>query len=121
MNRANENSKKHCGALDALKQAVGIETDCEDANNGKCIAEAIKRKVGDADGMNDGFIRKVFENGESDLVKTQCEPLSMDLECSQVGSGSGRIEVGSDRGRVGSVTNPFVEQASIMPSKSEIV
>ena len=81
LNSANENAKKHCGALDALKQAVGIETDCEDANDGKCIAEAIKRKVGNVDGMDDGFIHKVFENGESDLVKTQCELLSMDLEC----------------------------------------
>ena len=88
--------------MDVLKQAVGIETDCEDANNGKCIAEAIKRKVGNADGMDDGFIREVLDNGESDLVKTQCERLSMDLERSKVGSGSGRTEVGSDRGRVGS-------------------
>ena len=30
-NSANENAKKHCDALDALKQAVGIETDSEEA------------------------------------------------------------------------------------------
>ena len=34
LNNANENAKKHCGALDTLKQAVGIETGCEDANDG---------------------------------------------------------------------------------------
>ena len=32
-NSANENAKKHCDALDALKQAVGIETDSEEAND----------------------------------------------------------------------------------------
>ena len=32
-NSANENAKKHCDALDALKQAVGIEADNEEAND----------------------------------------------------------------------------------------
>ena len=32
-NSANENAKKHCDALDVLKQAVGIETDSEEAND----------------------------------------------------------------------------------------
>ena len=43
LNSASENTKKHCGALDALGKAVGIEINSEDANDGKCIAEAIKK------------------------------------------------------------------------------
>ena len=32
-NSANENAKKHCDALDALMQGVGIETDSEEASD----------------------------------------------------------------------------------------
>ena len=45
------------------------------------VSGAIQRRHCNIDGIDDGFICKVFENGQRGLVKTQCKLLSMDLEC----------------------------------------